>query len=153
MMNLILFFRLISMTIAQGSKNYSILHTTKKMNPEEFYNSTHFYCPKIICKDGFSISLQINNHNYCSSENGYRKLGHTWEEVEFGFPSEDDILLHQYSECYTSEDYNSEDNNFSSVGDVGRIPITVLEEIFKKHKGIDWEKTISVEAYNRLVKK
>jgi len=27
-----------------------------------------------------------------------------------------------------------------------------MEEVFEKHGGIDWEKTISVEAFNALVK-
>ena len=50
------------------------------------YDNVYFYCPRVFAKDGFNVSLQIQNGNYCSSENGYRKFGHTWEEVEFGFP-------------------------------------------------------------------
>jgi hypothetical protein len=119
------------------------------------YDNQFFLCPRVYAKDGFNISLQIHNGNYCSSENGYRELGHTFEEVEFGFPSEDDVLLHEHSEMYGySTEYDENDNElpfdaskFSSVGTVGRIPLTVLEELFEKRGGIDWEKTISVEQF------
>ena len=119
------------------------------------YDNQLFYCPTVYAKDGFHISLQGHNGNYCSTEKGYRELGHTYEEVEFGFPSEDDTLLHQYSEMFGySREYDENDeekpfnpDTFSSVGTVGRIPLTVLEELFTKRGGIDWEKTISVEAF------
>jgi hypothetical protein len=112
------------------------------------YDDCLFYCPKVYAKDGFNISLQIHSSNYCTSENGYRELGHTFEEVEFGFPSEDDILLHPYSEMY-----DSSNSAFSAVGTVGRIPISILEKLFEKRGGIDWEKTISVEQYKNRVSK
>jgi hypothetical protein len=115
------------------------------------YNTQLFFCPVVYAKDGFKLSLQIHNGNYCSSENGYRELGHTWEEVEFGFPSEDDRLLHQYSEGY---DWHEDDPQvpFNSVGRVGRIPVSVLNELFEKRGGIDWEKTISIEAFWKMTK-
>jgi hypothetical protein len=119
------------------------------------YNTQLFFCPKMYAKDGFNISLQIHKSNFCTSENGYRELGHTFEKVEFGFPSEDDVLLHKYSETYGYGKYDSQtdselpfdDSTFSSVGTVGQIPVTVLEELFEKRGGIDWEKTISVEQF------
>jgi hypothetical protein len=104
------------------------------------YEKTYFYCPRVFAKDGWSISLQINNSNYCSSENGYRKFGHTMETVEFGYPSEADAMLIEYAEDPT---------NLTST--VGRIPVSVLEEIFAKHGGIDWEQTISVESFNHFI--
>lgn len=142
-MNLTLFFRLVVMSIFQQSvtgsnKNYR----GDKMS----YDNQFFLCPTVYAKDGFFVSLQIHNGNYCSSENGYRELGHTWERVEFGFPSEDDVLLHEYSEGFGFKE--EEDNTpFSAVGTVGGIPVYVLEELFAKRGGIDWEKTISVEKY------
>jgi len=140
-MNLTLFFRLIVTSIFQSS-----LKRCKNVFGELNYDNQRFYCPVVYAKDGFSLSLQIQSSNYCCSENGYRKFGHTWEEVEFGFPSEDDALLHQYSEGY----YPDEDITFTSVGCVGRIPVSVLEKLFEKRGGIDWEKTISIEAFERM---
>lgn len=153
-MTLILFFRLILMSIFQKQVTHNKhFYGGELMN----YNNQMFHCPKVFAKDGFHVSLQIHNGNYCSSENGYRELGHTYEEVEFGFPSEDDVLLHQYSEMYGFDTYSEEGDipfdasKFSSVGTVGRIPITVLEELFEKRGGIDWEKTISIEAFNKFI--
>lgn len=126
-MNLTLFFRLQLIAIFQDSK-------------KDYNGHCYFYCPCVYAKDGFSVSLQINAGNYCSSENGYRMLGHTMQEVEFGYPSENEPLFIGYGE---------DDRDLTQT--VGRIPVTILEEIFEKHGGIDWEKTISIEAYNRLV--
>lgn len=150
-MNLTLFFRLIVMSIFQSS----VVSGKKSSHGDMSYETQHFFCPKVFAKDGFNISLQIHNGNYCTSENGYRELGHTFEEVEFGFPSEDDILLHEHSEMFgSSREYDENDeeipfnpSTFSSVGTVGRIPVSVLEKLFEKRGGIDWEKTISVEQF------
>jgi hypothetical protein len=114
------------------------------------YDNTYFFCPKVYAKDGFHVSLQIHHANYCASENGHREFGHTMEEVEFGFPSEDDVLLHEYSEMFGYD----EDSKvpFTAVGTVGRIPVTVLEQLFEKRGGIDWDKTISVEQFGKFTK-
>lgn len=125
-MTLIQFFRLILTSIFQN----------RTMN----YNNTWFLCPRIYCNDGFNISLQIHNGAYCSSENGYRTLGHTMEEIEFGFPNQDEELLKKYAEC--PEELTQT---------VGLLPIEVAQQIVDKHGGIDWDKTVSIEIFNRLV--
>jgi hypothetical protein len=153
-MNLTLFFRLVVMSTFQSQVTYNKKNYTEQMS----YDNQLFFLPIVFAKDGFNISLQIHKGNYCSSENGYRELGHTFHEVEFGFPSEDDVLLHKYSEMYVGSSYDEDDNEiafdpstFTSVGRVGRIPVTVLEELFEKRGGIDWEKTISIEQFNKFL--
>lgn len=137
-MNLTLFFRLITMSIFQSM----IKHYSKDIN----YDKCLFFCPKIVANDGFSVSLQIHNGNYCSSNNGYRELGHTMEEVEFGFPSMNEELMFQYSEMWSDNE-----NDFDVTNTVGRIPISIMEEVFAKHGGIDWDKTISIEQFNNFI--
>ena len=137
-MNLTLFFRLILMSIFQtgvtsGKKSY--------FDTAMSYSNQFFFCPKIIAKDGFSMSCQIHNGNYCSSENGYRIFGHTIKTVEWGFPNQNEELLASSAE--------SPENITESVGS---ISIEKLEQIFEKHGGIDWEATISIQAFERLVK-
>ena len=139
-MNLTLYFRLIVTVLFQ--RHVIDGKINKVFNEPPSYDNTLFYCPSVHAKDGFHVSLQIHNGNYCNSENGYRKLGHTWKEVEFGFPSEDEYLMKEYSE--TPEDVTRS---------VGKIPVSVLEEIFAKHGGIDWEKTINVEVYKNFTEK
>lgn len=126
-MNLTLYFRLICATLFQ---RYSGLN----------YNNALFYCPTVYAKDGWNVSLQINYGNYCQSENGYRELGHTFNEVEFGFTSDHEALINEYAE--TEGD---------TTQTVGRVPIDILETVFINHGGIDWDKTISIEAYEHLV--
>lgn len=127
-MNLTLFFRLILISIFQKSEN-------------QYNNYYYFYCPSVYAKDGFHVSLQIHSGNYCSSNNGYRKLGHTMEEVEFGFTSIHEPLMDEFAE-----------SNGNTTDTVGKIPISVLEQVFEKHGGIDWEKTISIEQFENFVK-
>ena len=153
-MNLTLFFRLAVVSIFQSQVTYNKKNYTEPMS----YDNQLFFFPRVFAKDGFNISLQIHKNNYCSSENGYRRLGHTFHEVEFGFPSEDDVLLHKYSEMYGHSSWDEDGNEttfdpstFTSVGSVGRIPVTVLEELFEKRGGVDWEKTISIEQFNKFL--
>ena len=103
------------------------------------YKEFFFFCPRVYAMDGFSVSLQIHSGSYCSSEKGYRQFGHTMQEVEFGFPSEDELMLREYAE---------EPDNIK--GTVGRIPVNVLEEMFAKHGGIDWQKNISVKEFESI---
>lgn len=137
-MKLINFFRLIQMSIFQ--KTVTNMMYNRGYGNKMTYDNTYFFCPRIVCNDGFSISLQIHNGHYCSSENGYRTLGHTMETVEFGFPNQDEELLKEYAEY--PEDVTTT---------VGRLPIDVAQQIIDKHGGIDWDKTVSVEEFNNLV--
>lgn len=124
------------------------------------YEDTYFHCPKITCKDGFDVSLQINNANYCTSENGYRELGVDWQDVEFGFPSENDKDMWKYSEMYGSTTWDDDMNEipfnedgFDITGTVGRIPVDVMQKVLDNHGGIDWDKTLSIENANKFVNK
>lgn len=138
-MNLIQFFRLIEMSIFQ--KSITNTHYSDFHNEKMSYYNTFFYCPRIHCNDGFNISFQIHNGAYCSSENGYRTLGHTIKDVEFGYPSRDEELLKKYAE---------DENCLTQT--VGCLPIEIAQQIVIKHGGIDWEKTVSIEQFNTFIK-
>lgn len=130
-MNLVLFFRLIQMSIFQK-------RLTATVGTD--YDSTLFFCPVVVAKDGFSVSLQCHNSNYCASNEGYRRFGHTMVSVEFGFTSIHEELMDKYAE-----------SEGDTTGTVGKIPLDVMENVFQKHGGIDWEATLSVQAFERLV--
>ena len=132
------FFRLITMSVFQKSVSY---HFKSFLGGNEPYDNVFFHCPKIVCNDGFSVSFQISIGNYCGTENGYRKLGYSWKEVEFGFPSEEEELLLPYSECEES-----------TINSVGCVPIEVAQQVVDKHGGIDFDKTLSEDAFNRFIK-
>lgn len=103
---------------------------------KENYSKHFFIIPKIFCKDGFRVSVQVHNGTYCASENGYREFGLDWREVEWGYPSEP----------LTDKKYNSEDPDGTSVG--GYVPIEVMEELIEQHGGIDLKTTL--ENYLKL---
>jgi hypothetical protein len=152
-MTLILYFRLILTSIFQNMVQYYMKDTNKG------YDRILFYCPKVVANDGFTVSLQINNANYCESINGYRELGHTMLDVDFEFPNMNEELMFKYSEMWKDYIYDDDGNelpvdksNFDVTNKVGSIPISVMEEVFVKHGGIDWEKTISVEVFNSFTK-
>ncbi len=137
-------------SVTSGKKNYG----DKRMA----YDNQYFHCPKIYCKDGFNVSLQISNGNYCSSENGYREMGVDWKEVEFGFPSMNEKDMWKYSEMYGSCSWDDNDNEipfdetgFDVTETVGNIPISVMQSVCEKHGGIDWDKTISIERASEFL--
>jgi hypothetical protein len=132
------YFRLITVSIFSNSK----------MN----YREDYFCCPRIVCKDGFSVSLQINNANYCESDKGYRELGSDWISAEFGFPSENDEDMFQYCEKWGSPTWTEDgeeipfsEDGFDITDSVGRIPLDVMQKVVDKHGGIDWDETLSKE--------
>lgn len=158
-MNLTLFFRLITMSIFQKTV---ISNKKDSMYKQMSYDNTHFYCPIVYAMDGFNVSLQIHHGNYCSSENGYRELGHSMQDVEFGFPSQNEEVMFEYAEGYGLPKYTFDENGeynetpfnvslFDITKEVGSIPLDIMEAVFEKHGGIDWNRTISIEQFNQKV--
>jgi hypothetical protein len=133
------FFGLIMCSVFQRWDTITNWRGEKCKTPEEAYNIHYFYCPRLYANDGMSISLQISNGNYCHSDKGYRTFSFTWENVEFGFPEnlipESEALIAPYGEC-------NEEGDTNLTSDVGSIPVSVMEEVFKLHGGIDWGKTL-----------
>jgi hypothetical protein len=101
------------------------------------YGSKFFLLPRIYCNDGFNISIQVNQGNYCASENGTRTFGLDWKLVEWGFPSSE----------IDGEKYNSESSHTTkSVG--GYVEIGLIDELCEEHGGIDLAKTLQ-EEFNK----
>ena len=148
-MNLEQYFRLIVTVVFQTNITRNMINNQDYMLSEQMtYDNTFFKCPPIHCMDGFSISAQIANIHYCSSENGYRKLGLVWETVEFGEVSQDEPKLHKY--CEVIDGFSEIPKKFSCTGHVGRVPLKVLQEVCDEHGGINWDKTLSVEKCKKF---
>lgn len=101
---------------------------------ENNYQYNYFHLPRIYCKDGFNISVQVNDGSYCGSENGYRKFGSQWKLVEWGFPSQAIDHKEYESEC---------DNDAETVNSVGSVEIEKIDELLQQHNGIDMIVTLS----------
>ena len=104
--------------------------------------------PRIVCQDGYSVSVQANEYTYCAprytqfqAEDGWHVInGNCWlsdkernfrtgnyipyEAVELGYPSEEDELINEFAEDeeYTNTVY-------------GYVPVDIVEKLIEKHGG------------------
>lgn len=113
---------------------------TTTMTLDEFIRETYFNrpyqqdkCfgnyiirPRVICNDGFSISIQGSEFHYCSP----RYTCESYSEFELGYPSKLQPELKEYAET---------PNRKSTI--FAYVPHDVVESIIEKHGGINRDKT------------
>jgi hypothetical protein len=87
----------------------------------EGYKSTFPLAPRIVCRDGFSLSVQATHGAYCSPR---RNLG-PWYEVEVGFPSAQPEIIMDYAE----------QPEIPTQTVYGYVPIEAVEELIALHGG------------------
>lgn len=104
------------------------------------YSNKVFFLPRIYCKDGFNISIQVHNGNYCGSENGTRTFGLDWKLVEWGFPSEHIDPVKYNADGYA---YDANVDTTQTIG--GYVEIGLIDELCEEHGGIDLAKTLEEE--------
>lgn len=85
--------------------------------------------PRIICNNGFSLSVQCSELAYSTPRQNVKK----YTEVEIGYPSNAEELLLEYAE----------DPNVLTETVYGYVPIEIVEKIITKHGGINVEETFS----------
>ena len=92
--------------------------------------------PKIICADGFSMSVQVGSFLYSTP----KKAAKRYSAVEIGFPSEHEILIESYAEgCnHHLSDYTKTIYPY--------VPVRIVDQVLKKHGGIDLAKTFKEEV-------
>ena len=79
--------------------------------------------PRIVCNDGFSLSVQCSEFAYSTPRQNVKK----YTAVEIGYPSSEEELLVEYAE-----------DPGSLTGTVyGYVPIEVVREVLNKHRGIN----------------
>ena len=78
----------------------------------------------VVCKDGFSMSVQASINHYCSPKlNG---KNNTYSSVEIGFPSEIEELLIEYAE--------NPDKPTKTV--YAYVPAKLILDVIEKHGGM-----------------
>ena len=82
--------------------------------------------PSLLCRDGFSISIQGNSTAYCYPKEDNCQL---YEHVELGYPSKYDDLIMEWIE--------EEDSPCSTV--YGYVPVKVVNQLIEKHGAYDKE--------------
>jgi len=78
--------------------------------------------PRVVCADGFSISVQASHGAYCSPRTN---IGH-WYQVECGFPSDTPTEIMDYCE--------NSDKPTKTV--YGYVPIELVEDLIAAHGGM-----------------
>jgi hypothetical protein len=103
------------------------------MNLEKFISETfeekngYCYRPRIVCNDGFDMSVQGSVGHYCNP----RKTQDWYNEMEIGFPNQEEELIMQYAE--------QENDPCGTV--YGYVPCDIIQKVIEKHGGIDIEAT------------
>jgi hypothetical protein len=68
----------------------------------EGFGSAYKKYERIVCADGFSMSVQAGAHSYCEPNSRWadeeKHYGGPYTHVEVGFPNGYDILLAEYAE-------------------------------------------------------
>ena len=92
---------------------------------------TSSHTPKVVCNDGFEMSVQAGQSLYSEP----RDVVDSYEEAEVGFPSEEESLITDYAE--------DQENLCDTV--YGYVPCSIIDQVIKKHGGID-ESKIKLEC-------
>ena len=90
--------------------------------------------PKIICSDGFSMSVQVGYSLYSTP----KKIAKRYSAVEIGFPSEHEPLIEEYAETFHQEDETDYTDTVYPY-----VPVAIVDKVLKKHGGIDLNETLS----------
>lgn len=87
--------------------------------------------PWIVCKDGFTFSVQGSRSHYCFP----RERTMHYDKLEIGYPSIEEPLINEWAdkdESYTNSTY-------------GFVPVNVIDEVLIKHGGINITETLKLK--------
>jgi hypothetical protein len=79
-------------------------------------------CPRIVCVDGFSMSVQASEYTYCCPRNNTGP----YISMEVGFPSEKVEKLMPYAE----------DENQPTDTVYAYVPVEIIEQVISNHGGM-----------------
>ena len=91
--------------------------------------------PKIVCEDGFTMSVQVGYSLYSTP----KKVAKRYSAVEIGFPSEPEELIKEYAEFAPFD----EDTTDYTDTVYPYVPVKIVDKVLKKHGGIDLNETLS----------
>ena len=82
---------------------------------------------KIVCADGFTMSVQASDFHYCDPRSDYGP----YTTAEVGFPSEKDPELEKFAE---DPDALIESGAVQTV--YGYVPVEVIMDVIERHGGM-----------------
>ena len=92
--------------------------------------------PKIVCVDGFEMSVQVGFSLYSTP----KKVAKRYSAVEIGFPSEHEPLIEEYAETFYQDDGEDVTDYTDTV--YPYVPVKIVNKVLKKHGGIDLTETL-----------
>ena len=107
--------------------------TNHSSDPSMKHMLTSTRLPKIICSDGFEMSVQVGSSLYSTP----KKVAKRYSAVEIGFPSEHEPLIEEYAESFYDDVIDYTDTVYPYV------PVKIVDKVLKKHGGIDIIETLS----------
>ena len=108
-------------------------HNTNPLMMNHMLTSTRL--PKIVCADGFEMSVQVGFSLYSTP----KKVAKRYTAVEIGFPSEHEPLIEEFAETFHQEE---EEEDYTDMV-YPYVPVKVVDKVLKKHGGIDIIETLS----------
>ena len=109
-------------------------HNTNPLMMNHMLTSTRL--PKIVCVDGFKMSVQVGSSLYSTP----KKVAKRYSAVEIGFPSEHEPLIEEFAESFYKEDGEDVTDYTDTV--YPYVPVKVVDKVLKKHGGIDIIETL-----------
>ena len=100
----------------------------KTYNPIGSYSYKIVMRPRIVCNDGFSMSVQAHEFAYCTP----RITTNCYTAMEVGFPSEVEDLLLEYAE----------EPEYPTTTVYPYTPTELIEQVILKHGGINVEESL-----------
>ena len=91
--------------------------------------------PKIVCVDGFEMSVQVGYSLYSTP----KKVAKRYSKVEIGYPSDHEPLIEEYAESFYDD---GEDVTDYTDTVYPYVPVKVVNKVLKKHGGIDLTETL-----------
>ena len=112
-------------------KNLKVVNHSTDPSLSHMLTSTRL--PKIVCSDGFEMSVQVGSSLYSTP----KKVAKRYSAVEIGFPSEYEPLIEEYAEGSFDETPDYTDTVYPYV------PVRIVDKVLKKHGGIDIIETLN----------
>ena len=114
--------------------------TNHSSDPSIKHMLTSTRLPKIVCSDGFEMSVQVGSSLYSTP----KKVAKRYSAVEIGFPSEHEPLIEEYAELGIFDSVNSGEKFIDYTDTVyPYVPVKIVDKVLKKHGGIDIIETLS----------
>ena len=107
-------------------------HNTNPLMMNHMLTSTRL--PKIVCADGFEMSVQVGFSLYSTP----KKVAKRYTAVEIGFPSEHEPLIEEFAETFHQEE---EEEDYTDMV-YPYVPVKVVDKVLKKHGGINIIETL-----------